>query len=34
MTVDQDVWDDVFLYRDVERPAQVAVDRFLAEHRR
>lgn len=32
--VDQDVWDDEFLYREVKRSAQVAVDRFLTERRR
>jgi hypothetical protein len=31
--VDQEVWDDEFLYREVKRSAQEAVDRFLAEHR-
>lgn len=31
--VDQEVWDDEFLYRHVKRSAQVAVDRFLDEHR-
>lgn len=31
--VDQEVWDDEFLYRDVKRSAQEAVDRFLDEHR-
>ena len=32
--IDQEVWDDEFLYRDVKRAAQVAVDEFLTHHRR
>lgn len=32
--VEEDVWDDEFLYREVKRSARVAVDRFLADHRR
>lgn len=31
--VDQEVWDDEFLYREVKRSAQEAVDRFLEERR-
>jgi hypothetical protein len=31
--VDREVWDDEFLYREVKRSAQEAVDRFLSEHR-
>lgn len=31
--VDQEVWDEEFLYRQVKRSAQEAVDQFLAEHR-
>lgn len=32
--VDQAVWDDDFLYRDVKAAAQEAVAEFLAQHRR